>query len=40
MNLTHLVKTALISTVFVLATVFILNRIAFTRNLVQTALLS
>jgi len=40
MRLGHLIQVALMTTVFVLATVFLLNRIAFTRSLVQTALLS
>ncbi len=38
MGFGNLVKTALISTVFVLATIFLLNRFGVTRSLVQTAL--
>lgn len=38
MGVGHIIKTALVSTIFVLATIFLLNRIGVTRSLVQTAL--
>jgi hypothetical protein len=36
MSLGHLIKTALITTTFVLVTVFVLNMIPFTKPLVRT----
>jgi hypothetical protein len=36
-SIVHLVKVALITTVMVLVTIYVLNRIQFTRNLIQTA---
>lgn len=38
MKITHLVWGALLTTVFVLATVFVLNRFTVTRGIVQSAL--
>lgn len=38
MAIGHVIKTALVSTIFVLATIFILNRFGVTRSLVSTAL--
>jgi hypothetical protein len=38
MAIEHVVKTALVSTIFALATIFLLNRFGVTRSLVQTAL--
>ena len=38
MGVGHIVKTALVTTLFVLATIFILNRFGVTKSLVQSAL--